>query len=197
MEYLRFKQLRLNYINSQKKQTEKERLRLIISFIRVGEVAKTDDEFYISSTIKVYSYFLFVFSTVPKRVQLLKISKVMQLLSKMLPPYKNGGEEDHKCFGQSLLHPVVFQKRKYQVFRSSFGSCRLQLPDQLPYDCLNFSLEILPILQQIFTCLWKTAIKTLNLLSSVLEQLTVVLLVHFKKILNTFHTVSQCYFFNF
>ena len=77
MEYLRFKQLRLNYINSQKKQTEKERLRLIISFIRVGEVAKTDDEFYISSTIKVYSYFLFAFSTVPKRVQLLKISKVM------------------------------------------------------------------------------------------------------------------------
>ena len=77
MEYLRFKQLRLNYINSQKKQTEKECLRLIISFIRVGEVAKTDDEFYISSTIKMYSYFLFVFSTVPKRVQLLKISKVM------------------------------------------------------------------------------------------------------------------------
>ena len=77
MEYLRFKQLRLNYINSQKKQTEKERLRLVISSIRVDVVAKTDDEFYISSTIKMYSYFLFAFCTVPKRVQLLKISKVM------------------------------------------------------------------------------------------------------------------------
>ena len=76
-ENLSFKQLRLNYINSQKKQTEKERLRLVISSIRVGVVAKTDDEVYVSSTIKMYSYFTFVFSTVPKKVQLLKISKVM------------------------------------------------------------------------------------------------------------------------
>ena len=75
-----FKQLRSNYINSQKKQTEKERLRLEISSIRVGVVAKTDDEVYVSSTIKMYSYFLFVFSTVPKKVQLLKISKVMLLI---------------------------------------------------------------------------------------------------------------------
>ena len=50
-EKLRFKQLRLNYINSQKKQTEKERLRLVISSIRVGVVAKTDDDFYVSSTL--------------------------------------------------------------------------------------------------------------------------------------------------
>ena len=74
---LRFKQLRWNYINSQKKQTEKERLRLVISLIRVGVIVKTDDEVYVSSTIKMYSYFSFVFSTVPKKVQLLKISKVM------------------------------------------------------------------------------------------------------------------------
>ena len=78
-ENVRFRQLRLNYINSQKKQTEKKRLRLVISSIsiRVGVVAKTDDEVYVSSTIKLYSYFSFVFSTVPKKVQLLKISKVM------------------------------------------------------------------------------------------------------------------------
>ena len=68
--------MRLNYINSQKKQTGKKRLRLVISFIRVDVAAKTDDEFYVSSTIKIYSYFSF-FSTVPKKVQLLKISKVM------------------------------------------------------------------------------------------------------------------------
>ena len=54
---LRFKQLRWNYINSQKKQTEKERLRLVIGSIRVGVVPKTNDEIYISSTIKMYSYF--------------------------------------------------------------------------------------------------------------------------------------------
>ena len=70
------KQMRLNYVNSQNKETEKERLRLVISSIRVGVVAKTDDEVYVSSTIKMYSYFSFVFSTVPKKVQLLKISKV-------------------------------------------------------------------------------------------------------------------------
>ena len=68
---LRFKQL---------KQTEKARLRLVISSIKVGVFAKTDDELYVSGTIKMYSYFLFVFSTVPKKVQLLKILKVMQLL---------------------------------------------------------------------------------------------------------------------
>ena len=50
-ENLRFKQLRLNYINNQKKQTEKERLRLVISSIRVGVVAKTDDEVYVSSVL--------------------------------------------------------------------------------------------------------------------------------------------------
>ena len=44
---LHFKHLRLNYINSQKKQTEKEHLRLVISSIRVGMVAKTDKEVYI------------------------------------------------------------------------------------------------------------------------------------------------------
>ena len=49
-ENLRFKQLRLNYINNQKKQTEKERLRLIISSISVAVVAKTDDEVYVSSS---------------------------------------------------------------------------------------------------------------------------------------------------
>ena len=31
-------------------------------------VAKTDDGVYASSTIKMYSYFLFVFSSVPKKV---------------------------------------------------------------------------------------------------------------------------------
>ena len=66
-ENLRFKQLRFNYINNQKqtnKQTnkQKEQLRLVISSLRVGVVAKTDDEIYVLSTIKIYSYFSFAFS---------------------------------------------------------------------------------------------------------------------------------------
>ena len=72
-ENLSFKQLRLNYINSLKKQIFS---RLVISSVRADVVAKTDDEVYDSCTIKMYSYFLFVFSTVPKKVQLWKISKV-------------------------------------------------------------------------------------------------------------------------
>ena len=51
--------------------------RLVIISIRVGVVAQTDDEVYVSITIKMYSYLSFVSSTVLKKVQLLKISKVM------------------------------------------------------------------------------------------------------------------------
>ena len=70
---LRFKQLRLNYINN-----KREHLRLVIS--------STDDEVYVLSTIKIYnylstmriySYLSLVFSTGPQEVELLKISKVM------------------------------------------------------------------------------------------------------------------------
>ena len=75
-ENMRFKQLQLNCINSQNKQ-KKEHLRLLIISFRVAVVAKTDDEIYVLSTIEIYIYFSFVFSTVPKRVELLKISKVM------------------------------------------------------------------------------------------------------------------------
>ena len=64
---LRFKQLRLNCIDSQKKQIEKERLTLVISSIRVGVVAKTDDEVYVSSTIKMYSYLLHLLSLLCQR----------------------------------------------------------------------------------------------------------------------------------
>ena len=40
-------------------------------------VVKTEDEICVLSNIKIYSYFSFVFSTVSKKVELLKISKVM------------------------------------------------------------------------------------------------------------------------
>ena len=40
-------------------------------------VAKIDDEVYVLSIIKIYSYFSFIFSVVPKKVELLKISKVI------------------------------------------------------------------------------------------------------------------------
>ena len=49
-ENLRFKQSRFNYMNNRKK---KEHIRLVISSIRVGVVAKTADEIYVLRTIKV------------------------------------------------------------------------------------------------------------------------------------------------
>ena len=40
-------------------------------------VTKTDDEIYVLSTTNIYRYFSFVFSTVPKKIELLKISNVV------------------------------------------------------------------------------------------------------------------------
>ena len=76
-ENLHFKQLQLNYINNQKKKQKKEYIRLVRVSIGVDVVAKIDDEAYVLSIIKVNSYFSFAFSVVPKKVELLKISKVM------------------------------------------------------------------------------------------------------------------------
>ena len=71
-ENLHFKQLQQNYIKYQKDK-QKKHLRLVISSIRVGVVAKTDHEIYALSTIKICSYFSSVFSTVQKKFELLKI----------------------------------------------------------------------------------------------------------------------------
>ena len=43
-------------------------------------VTTFDDEIYVLSTIKIYSSFSFVFSTVPKQVELFEILKLMQLI---------------------------------------------------------------------------------------------------------------------
>ena len=59
-----------------KKQT-KQNIRLAINSVRVGMVAKTNDEIYVLKTIKTYSYFSFIFSNMSKKVELLKILKVM------------------------------------------------------------------------------------------------------------------------
>ena len=74
-ENLCFKQLWLNYINKKKKK--KEHIRLVTSSVRVGLVSKTDDEVNVLSTIKIRSYFLYVFCTVPKKLELLKISQAI------------------------------------------------------------------------------------------------------------------------
>ena len=74
----------------------------------MGMVAKTDDEIYVLSTIKIYSHFSFVFSAVSKKVKLLKILKE----TKLLPRYENGREEDNKfiIFSLAMLALKNFMK---------------------------------------------------------------------------------------
>ena len=74
----------------------------------MGMVAKTDDEIYVLSTIKIYSHFSFVFSAVSKKVKLLKILKV----TKLLPRYENCREEDNKfiIFSLAMLALKNFMK---------------------------------------------------------------------------------------
>ena len=70
---MHFKQSQLNYINSQK-QNKKERIKLVIVSTGDDVVTKTDDEIYALSVIKIYSFYFF---SVPRKVELLKISKVV------------------------------------------------------------------------------------------------------------------------
>ena len=72
-ENLRFKQSRLNYINKQKNNN----MKLIKDSFEVGVFAKTDDEIFVLSIMKIFNYFSLVYSILPKKIELLKISKVM------------------------------------------------------------------------------------------------------------------------
>ena len=100
-------------------------------------VPKTNDEICVS--ISIGKQFSSVFCIVPKKVSLLKIWKVRQPLEKSLPLCKGGRKCKNKFFNQSLLHPVVFQKRKLQIFGSSFISCSLQWRGWLHYECVRIS----------------------------------------------------------
>ena len=68
-----FQTIAIKLYKKPKKQTKKERLKLAINSIRPAVVAKTDNEIYGISTIKIYSHISFL----PKKVELLKISKVI------------------------------------------------------------------------------------------------------------------------
>ena len=118
---LRFRQLRLNYINNWKKAKE-EHLRLVTTAIRVGVIAKADDEVYVLSIMKIYSYFSSVFSTEPKKFELLKISAVMKLFWKSLPPCKNGREEDNSFFRSVLIASCCFQEKNIKFSEVALAS---------------------------------------------------------------------------
>ena len=72
-------------------------------------VPETNDKIYVLIRIgRIYNYFSSVFCIVPKKLLLLKTSKVRQSLEKSLPLCKGGRKIENKFFDQSLLHPVFF-----------------------------------------------------------------------------------------
>ena len=74
-ESLCFKQLQLDYMNNEKTNKKGKTKFSKISFTGAGVVAKSDDEVYALNTMRTYIYFSFLYSTVPNKVQLLKIPK--------------------------------------------------------------------------------------------------------------------------
>ena len=68
------------YKQPRTKTTKKEHRRLVTVFTGVNVGAKSDDEMYILSIMKIYSYFSFVLSFVPLKIELRETSKVMELL---------------------------------------------------------------------------------------------------------------------
>ena len=88
----------------------------------------------------IYDYFLSAFCAFcAKEGIVVEISKVSQPLEKSLPLCKGGRKCKNKFFNQFLLHPVVFWKRKLQIFGSSFISCSLQWHSWLHYECVRIS----------------------------------------------------------
>ena len=161
-------------------QKNKEYLRLVISM--VGVVDKTDDGIHVLSTIKIYSYFSLVLPSLSKSCW--KHRKWCSYFENRYHPVKMV-EKKKLNFSVS---PVVFQKRKYQFFCRSFGSCPLQLPDQLHCDYVRISvLKCYQycsgyILVENGNLNTETKCKVCsNLLASIREQLSVFLLVFFKK----------------
>ena len=120
-------------------------------------VSKTDDEMYVFT--KIYSYYSFVFSVVPLKIELKKYRK---LLCRSLPPGKIVNKKKI-FFLVSAYCPLLFSRKNITRF------CKVAL---VPVHCncliccivipRDIGLEILPILQQIFTCFSKAAIKTLR-----------------------------------
>ena len=72
-----FQTITIKRYKDPKTKTKEEYRRLVIVSIGVDVVAKINDEVYVLSIVKIYNYFSFVFSVVPKKVEFLKILKMM------------------------------------------------------------------------------------------------------------------------
>ena len=80
-----------------KQRTKKGHLRLIVTSIGEG-VAKTDDEICVLSTKKIYSYFSFVFSTVPIKGRVVENIKKDLTTMKIVTSIQKSGLIASCCF---------------------------------------------------------------------------------------------------
>ena len=121
-ENLRFKQLWLNYIEHKKKnrKKEKKKKRTPKISIKLYKGRYGCQNWWWNLCLRyyknIYSYFPFVSSTVPKKVELLKISKVMWLLWKSLLSCKNGREKGGKKFRLVLIASCCFPEKRISSF---------------------------------------------------------------------------------
>ena len=122
----------------------KEHLRLVISSIRVGVLAKTYDEIYILSTIKIYSFHLFS----PLRQGRSSCWIYQKWCSFFENCYRQAKMVEKKriIFLVSPYWTLLFSRKEHvKISITIVSSAALWLREDV-------GLEKIPILQRIFTC---------------------------------------------
>ena len=97
-----------------------------------------DDMIFLPSHDNIWLLFT-CFLYCAKESIVVEIWKVSEPIEKSLPLCKGGRKCKNKFSNQSLLHPVVFYRRKLKIFGSSFISCSLQWRGWLHYECVRIS----------------------------------------------------------
>ena len=134
-------------------------MRLVIVSTGVNVISKTDGEMHVLSIFKIYSYYSFVFSLVPLKIEFKNYRK---LLCRFLPPGKIVDKKKINLLVSAYCTLLFSRKgitKFYKVALVPLHCNCLICCIVIPRDS---GLEILPILQRIFTCSSKTAIKTLR-----------------------------------
>ena len=113
--------------------------------------------------VKIYSYFSFVLSAVPKLRRASSCWKYRKWCSYFENRYHHTKMiRKKRIIGQSLLPAVVFQKRKYQFSEVALVTVHCNCLTSCFMIVLGSRLWNTTNTKWIFTCLWKTTIKTLK-----------------------------------
>ena len=122
----------------------KQHLRLVISSIRVGVVVKTDDEIYVLSTIKIYSFHLF--SPLRQRRSNCWIYRKWCSFFENCYHHAKMVEKKRIIFLVSPYWTLLFSRKEHiKISITIVSSAALWLREDV-------GLEEIPIVQRIFTC---------------------------------------------